>query len=131
MFDGVASPLTQTFGLGMFEPATQSVFTQLEEFFRSRQAPVDHEVSPLAGVSLLQELTRRGYAPLELSSVLFLDLTASRPDPPLNPALTIRLANQADSDAYAQAAAEGWGATAETASLIADMGRIMFAAAGW
>jgi GNAT superfamily N-acetyltransferase len=131
MFDGVNSPLTQTFGLGMFEPATQSTLTELEDFFRARQAPVDHEVSPLAGVALLQELTRRGYAPLELSSVLFLDLAASRPDPPLNPALAIRMANHADRDAYAQAAAEGWGATGETASLIEDMGRIMFVAGGY
>lgn len=131
IFDGAGSPLTQTFGLGMFEPATDVVLAQLEEFFRARHAAADHEVSPLAGVELLQALTHRGYRPLELSSVLFLDLTATRVDPPLNPALTIRVATAADREAYARTAAAGWAAAGEVASLVAEMGRVMFAAAGY
>ena len=131
MFDGLGSPLTQTFGLGMFEPASDLVLAQLEEFFRSRQATVDHEVSPLAGVVLLQSLAARGYLPLELSSVLFLDLTARRPDPPLNPELHIRIAHGDERDAYARAAADGWNATGEIASLVAGLGRVMFAADGY
>jgi hypothetical protein len=131
MFDGVGSPLTQTFGLGMFEPATDLAIAQLEDFFRTRGAAVDHEVSPLAGVALIQSLTSRGYVPLELSSVLFLNLTEGRPDPPLNFALTIRVASSHDRDAYAHAAAEGWSEAGELAHQVADLGRVLFAANGY
>ena len=34
MYDGPASPVTQTFGLGLFETPTASVFEELERFFR-------------------------------------------------------------------------------------------------
>src|ERR1044071_1208514 len=47
MYDGVGSPLTQTFGLGMFEPVTRAALAQLEEFFESRGAEVFHEFRPL------------------------------------------------------------------------------------
>ena len=71
MFDGPGSPLTQTFGLGMAEPATPAAFEELEQFFKSRGSDVCHEVSPLAGVDLLGTLVTRGYRPIELSSVLY------------------------------------------------------------
>src|SRR5262245_58187264 len=61
MFDGVKSPLTQTFGLGIFNPVTPSDLEKLEEFFRLRKAPVNHEVSPLADPDLLTLLNERGY----------------------------------------------------------------------
>ena len=70
MFDGVESPLTQTFGLGVFEEITGAEIERLEEFFKKHDAPVFHEVCPLADFSLLELLNRRGYQPAELSSVL-------------------------------------------------------------
>jgi GNAT superfamily N-acetyltransferase len=124
MFDGVGSPLTQTFCLGMFEPATGSVLTQLEEFFRTRGASVDHEVCPLAGVALLHALINRGYAPLELSNVLFLELNGARLEPALNLALSVRIAGEPDRTTYAQATALGWGMGPELAE-------VMSAAAGY
>lgn len=48
MFDGVESPLTQTFGLGLFAETSDADLCRLEEFFTERGAPVYHEVSPLA-----------------------------------------------------------------------------------
>lgn len=66
VFDGVDSPVTQTFGLGMFEDATPGALDTMEEFFLSRGAPVVHEVSPLAGVPTLALLCERGYRPVEL-----------------------------------------------------------------
>ena len=48
MFDGVGSPLSQTFGLGLFSPATHEQLEEIESFFRDRGAEVFHEVSPLA-----------------------------------------------------------------------------------
>ncbi len=69
-FDGPESPTTQTFGLGMFEEATDEALQTIEEFFVSRGAPVQHEVSPFAGVATLAKLSARGYRPIEVSNVL-------------------------------------------------------------
>src|SRR6185503_3731055 len=50
MYDGVGSPLTQTFALGIFETPTAHDLERMEAFFAERSAGVFHEVSPLAGV---------------------------------------------------------------------------------
>jgi len=60
----------QTFGLGLFEPITSSELEEIENFFRGRDAPVFHEVSPLAGIALFGLLNGRGYQPVELTSVM-------------------------------------------------------------
>src|SRR5262249_134025 len=43
MFDGPASPLTQTFGFGLFASASAVHLDELEGFFRDRGSPVFHE----------------------------------------------------------------------------------------
>ena len=48
MFDGIESPCTQTFGLGVFDEVTNADLDVIEAFFKYRGAPVLHEVSPLA-----------------------------------------------------------------------------------
>ena len=53
MFDGVDSPITQTFGLGTFEDATDGHLDKIESFFQERGAAVCHEVSPMADLTLL------------------------------------------------------------------------------
>src|SRR5580698_9833941 len=53
VFDGIDSPVTQTFGLGIFEELTTASLDVIERFFLDRGAPVYHEVSPLAGASAL------------------------------------------------------------------------------
>src|SRR3954462_3357751 len=70
-FDGVESPITQTFGLGLFETISSVDLERIEEFFKERGAPVYHEVSPLAAPSALQLLNERGYEPFEFTSVMF------------------------------------------------------------
>jgi hypothetical protein len=131
MFDGPESPLTQTFALGMFEPATASVLAQVEEFFRVRNAPVNHEICPLAGVALMRTLAERGYRPCEASNVMFLELAHRPPDPVLNPSLEVFVASDHDADAYVRTAAEGWREAGEAAVLIAELARVMFAAKGY
>src|SRR5437660_12242966 len=56
MFDGVESPCTQTFGLGLFDPITEVEMETLEAFFRHHGAPVFHELSPLADLDTLELL---------------------------------------------------------------------------
>ena len=69
-FDGVGSPVTQTFGLGVLEPVTPQILDTLEAFFFERGSPVHHEVSPLAGVEAYAALVDRRYRPIELTSVM-------------------------------------------------------------
>jgi GNAT superfamily N-acetyltransferase len=125
MFDGANSPVTQSFGLGMFQPVTGAELDELEEFFRSRDAEVFHEVCPLADPSLLPLLNERGYQPIEFTSVLYrpiqpdLQLGAGR-----NEQLTVRRTEPADSDLWASTAAAGWSEFAELADFMNELGRI-------
>jgi hypothetical protein len=71
VFDGVDSPVTQCFGLGIFEELSEASLDSIERFFLERGAAVLHEVSPLAGVAALDLLCSRNYRPIEISSVLY------------------------------------------------------------
>ncbi|WP_266364587.1 GNAT family N-acetyltransferase [Tellurirhabdus rosea] len=109
MFDGVGSPLTQTFGLGLFEAVTDEHLQQLEEFFGSRGAEVFHEISPLAGPSLLARLAERGYRPVEVSSVLFRPTElAVAPSAHPDSGLRVRQTGRDEARLWARTAAEGW-----------------------
>lgn len=107
MFDGVESPLTQTFGLGMFEDATADHLEEIETFFRDRGAPVFHEVSPMTDLSLLGLLGERGYRPIEMTSVMYRELTANLPEPTPSGISTRQIA-ESEADGWAQIAARGW-----------------------
>src|SRR5947209_13983465 len=72
VFDGIDSPVTQTFGLGVFEDLQPGTLDMIERFFLERGAPVFHEVSPFAGVAALDLLCRRNYRPIEVSNVLYM-----------------------------------------------------------
>ena len=109
MFDGVESPLTQTFGLGVFDEITNTEIDALEDFFKKHDAPVFHEVSPMADPSLMALLSDRGYRPMELTSVMFLSLDKqSQPPPVANPQITTRVINKDEVDIWARTAASGW-----------------------
>jgi GNAT superfamily N-acetyltransferase len=105
-FDGVDSPVTQTFGLGLFEQLTSTSLDRIERFFRDRGAAVLHEVSPLAGIATLDLLCARGYRPIELSSVMH------RPvDPPATKegsAVTVRVATPKEAALWTDVSARGW-----------------------
>src|ERR1700694_2752266 len=71
VFDGVDSPVTQSFGLGIFEDLNAVTLDVIERFFRDRGAPALHEVSPLVGIAALDLLCSRNYRPIEISNVLY------------------------------------------------------------
>jgi hypothetical protein len=109
MFDGVESPLTQTFCLGMFEETTNEHLDEIEAFYKDRKAPVFHEVSPMADVALLGLLGDRGYRPIELTSVMYRDLNAKgESQPQMNPSIIARLIDESECDVWAETAAAGW-----------------------
>lgn len=108
IFDGVDSPLTQSFGLGLFEPLTRASLDKIEAFFLDRGAIVAHEVSPLAGIATIDLLCAQGYRPIELSSVLY------RPvEPPTTKdahgGVTVRVAEVQEAALWAHLSARGWG----------------------
>lgn len=110
MFDGVGSPLTQTFGLGVFEDATSDHLDEIEAFFKERGAEVFHEVSPMADQSLMTLLSERGYRPIELTSVLYQELDEGGLKALLEtqPGLKTRIIDKSEADLWAEVAAEGW-----------------------
>ena len=122
MFDGVSSPVTQTFGLGMFEPVNVDVLKTVESFFQERGAAVDHEISPLAGVQVATLLAERGYKPVEFSSVLYrpiglgVDLTPSR-----NEKIQTRTISQGEGELWAETAARGWSDHPELTGFIREV----------
>jgi hypothetical protein len=111
MFDGAESPLTQTFGLGVFDEITNAELDEIEAFFRKNNAPVFHEVSPLAEVSIITLLNERGYQPIELTSVMYRSLEdAEAFDLPLNPQIKTHIIGKDEIDIFAETSVAGWSA---------------------
>ncbi len=106
VFDGVGSPVTQSFGLGVFEEITPAILDQLEKFFHDRGALVHHEVSPLVGVEGLSLLCARGYHPIEVSSVLYRPVIN---EPAFNDSrIRVRFVGADEADTWCRVSTEGW-----------------------
>ena len=128
MFAGVGSPLTQTFGLGMHQPLVEKELDTIEHFFRSRGSAVFHEVCPLAGVGVSATLARRGYTPVELSTVLYHQIDAATRNAS-NPALRVRQAEKHEAVLYGTVAAQGWSEHPEVMPYIQDFAKVSRACA--
>lgn len=113
MFDGVESPLTQTFGLGVFDEVTGAELDELEVFFRKHEAPVFHEVSPLADPALMTLLSDRGYRPIELTSVMYRPLEASDFADEATGDVTTRIITPGEEELWARTSADGWSTEGE------------------
>lgn len=125
MFDGPGSPLTQTFGLGIFQPITAEDMDQIEEFFNSRGATAFHEVCPLADQSTLTLLSERGYKPIEVSNVLYRPISTNlRLDANRNGQIEVRVLEKSDGELWAQTAYEGWSEFVEVADYVREMGLV-------
>lgn len=126
MFDGGNSPVTQTFGLGMFEPLTPQNLDKIETFFRERGADVFHEVCPLADPSTFVLLSERDYKPIEFSNVLYRPISTDlRLDAPRNGKVQVRLTGPDEVDLWAQTAFEGWSEFTEVADFLRDLGQVV------
>ncbi len=107
MYDGNESPLTQTFGLGLFEDATAEHLDEIEAFYAKHASPVFHEVSPMADPSLLELLSARNYRPIELTSVLYRELAhVTKKD--RDPQLTTRVISADEVELWARTSADAW-----------------------
>lgn len=118
VFDGAESPLTQTFGLGLFGVADDDALATLEAFFTERGADTCHEVSPFAGVGVLARLVARGYLPVELSSVLV--RTIPEGEAGASP-LRARVIEPRDHEIWVETAVAGWAAEPGVAAFIRNL----------
>jgi hypothetical protein len=106
VFDGIDSPVTQSFGLGIFEELKSTSLDVIERFFLDRGAPVLHEVSPLAGVAALDMLCARNYRPIEISSVLYRPV--EQPTAEGSGHIRVRVIGPQEAQLWTQINARGW-----------------------
>ncbi len=122
LFDGVNSPLTQTFGLGVVDTPTAPLLDTIDAFFRERGAAVMHEVSPTVDLAVLALLSSRGYHPIELTSVLYQPIEASSVSDGSD--VTVRLTREGEADHWAAVAASGWGESPDIVEFVRAMGEV-------
>lgn len=108
MFDGVDSPCTQTFGLGMHGAVTGEQLDVIEQFFHERGANPAHEICPLADSTVAELLWERRYRPIEYSNVMYQWIDAEALATPGDPTLHVRQATADEASLWAMTAAEGW-----------------------
>jgi GNAT superfamily N-acetyltransferase len=131
MFDGVGSPITQTFGLGVFEPISAEQISEIEEFFRSRGADVFHEVCPLADPSVFDLIRKRRYQPVEFSNVLYRPIDPDlRLGAPRNEEINVRVVGKDEVDLWAQTACEGWSDFPEVADFLKELNQVVAQSTG-
>ncbi len=129
MFDGPDSPLSQTFGIGLFEPFLDREFSDVEQFFTTRGAPTFHEVSSFAAPETLSLLGARGYSPIESSVVLV--RPTSIPAEADSAGITVRMIGLDEASTWSRVAAQGWGSESpELVAFLHDLGNVMARAAG-
>lgn len=108
MFDGVESPLTQTFGLGIFEDITAEHLDEIEAFYRERESPVFHEISPMIDQSHMELLSSRGYRPIELTSVMYRELSVGVNNRERLATLQTRVITSDEVELWARTSADAW-----------------------
>jgi hypothetical protein len=106
MFDGVDSPLTQTFGLGLFEPFHTREFERVEAFFAGRGAAIAHEVCSFAPPGTAGLLGARGYSPIESSTVLVRP-TGADIETDAN-GIVVRIIDASEDELWTRVSAEAW-----------------------
>ena len=125
MFDGPTSPISQTFGLGMFHPLTAERLDRVEGFFKVRGADVFHEVSPLADPTTFALLNERGYRPIEFTNVLFRPIS---PDVVLSASpdknVKVRVMGENEKTLWSDTAFAGWSEFTELSDFLRDMGKV-------
>lgn len=125
MLDAPGSPLSQTIGLGVFQPISPEELDRLEDFFLSNGAAVCHEVCPLADMSVFTLIKERSYRPIEFSNVLYrpispdLRLHATR-----NERINVRVTGKDEVGLWTQTSFEGWSEFPEYADFFRDLAKV-------
>jgi GNAT superfamily N-acetyltransferase len=125
MFDGIDSPISQTFGLGISQPITPDDLQLIERFFLDRGTGVFHEVSPLAEPSTFGLLNERGYRPIEFTNILFRPISRDlRLAVTPNEQIVVSLRTPEHEKVWSETALQGWSEYAELMDFLRDMGKV-------
>jgi len=123
--DAPGSPLSQTFGLGLFQPISAEELDRIEEFFRSNDADVFHEVCPLADNSVFALIRERRYEPVEFSNVLYRPVTPDlRLDVTRNNRIKVRVTGKNEINLWTETSFEGWSEFPEYADFFRDLAKV-------
>lgn len=126
MFDGIGSPVTQTFGLGVYEPVGEDQMETIEDFFRSRGSEIFHEVCPLADPSTFEMIRTRSYRPIEFSNVLYRPIDPDlRLDTSRNDHINVRVVEKNEADLWSQTNFEGWSEFPEYADFFKELSHVI------
>ena len=129
MFDGVGSPLTQTFGIGLFEPFLEAELERVERFFREHGSDTFHEVCELADPVSGALLEQRGYVRIEASTVMIRPTAGASAMVPGE--MSVRHIAPGEARHWAEVAARGWSSESpDLAAFVRDLGLVMSHAAG-
>lgn len=124
MFDGIESPLSQTFGLGLFNATISDQLDALESFFRTRSCGVSHEVSPLAERATVEQLVGRDYRPIDQTNVMHRPVGLPLAHE-LNAKIQVRLSTAAEVSLWAETSAAGWSEYNEVGAFMRDIAVVM------
>ena len=125
MLDAPGSPLSQTFGLGAFQPISAEELDRIEDFFRSNDADIFHDVCPLADNSVFELIRERGYKPVEFSNVLYRPITPDlRLHATRNERIAIRVVGKDEVELWTQTSFEGWSEFPEYADFFRDLAKV-------
>lgn len=124
MFDGPDSPMTQSFGLGLFDDPQGHELDAIEAFFHGHSTKSVLEVSPLAGLETIGRLQERQYRIIEMSSVLCRASAGGvQRAPTMASSLRVRVIDASETALWAHTAAAGWGSESEDiAHFILELG---------
>lgn len=126
MLDAPGSPMSQSFGLGVFQPISAEELDRIEHFFRSNGAEVFHEVCPLADSSVFALIRERGYQPVEFSNVLYRPITPElRLHATRNERIEVRVTEKDEVNLWAQTSFEGWSEFPEYADFFRDLAKVV------
>jgi len=111
VYCGANNPVTQAVAVGLQGPVTPEEFSQLEDFYFSRNEPVRVETCPLADATLFEQYRLRGYHVTEFSNVMARpvndgDRNGNSPHLPVE--IAIRLAAADELDLWVMTVSQGF-----------------------
>ncbi|MFN8573783.1 MAG: GNAT family N-acetyltransferase [Gemmatimonadaceae bacterium] len=133
LFDGVGSPITQSFGIGVHQPPTADDLAEIEAFYAERGAAVFHEISPIIDDGTLALLNTRGYHPCELTSVMFRAVTRDvrlTGDGREGSDVRVHAVSPDEAPIWVTTATRGWSEFTEFAPMMEALSRVSVATAG-
>lgn len=130
VYAGVDSPVTQALGVGLNGPVDDAELDRLEHFYSSRGAATAIELCPFAGIPFYEALAKRDYRLLEVSNVLFRELSKSDQFGDPSPSVTVREAGPEDEYVFTQTVAHGFAELAPITEPLLDCMRGFYRSGG-